>query len=46
MAIWKFLVFALKQESEDIDAWKVQVCIVTFENHRSFNTKNLCNLEL
>lgn len=37
MTIWKLLVFALKQESEDVDAWKIQVWVGTSDNHRSFD---------
>lgn len=31
------MVFALKQESEDIDTWKIQVWVGTSDNHCSFD---------
>lgn len=37
VTLWKLLVFALEQESEDIDAWKIQVWVGTSDNHRSFD---------
>lgn len=33
MTIWESTVFALKEKREDVNAWKIQVGIVTFDHH-------------